>query len=153
MLCDSSFTYCYYVKVFLMQLKRCWRSWKSLWKEHAFIWNRDSDLFLWGILILCISSMSQYLDEEMFSGSLLFSGVALLTWIIKVLNLVKVLMIMSYYDHFLHLSTVCCYYQYWNNKPGKFCYLIRIWKEKLCCNILCNTRIHHSFVDICNLNN
>ena len=28
--------------------------------------------------MLCISSMSQYLDEQTFSGSLLFSGVALL---------------------------------------------------------------------------
>ena len=49
--------------------------------------------------------MSQYIDEEIFSGSLLFSGVALLKLnLLKVLNLGKVLIIMSYYGHFLDLS-------------------------------------------------
>ena len=33
--------------------------------------------------MLCISSMSQYLHKEIFSGSLLFSGVALLNWFTK----------------------------------------------------------------------
>ena len=50
------------------------------------------------------------MDEETFSGSLLFSGLTLLTYLLKVLNS-KVLMIMSYYDHFLDLSTVWCCYQ------------------------------------------
>ena len=36
---------------FLVQLKRCWRSLKFLLREHAFIWNSDSDLFLWDIYI------------------------------------------------------------------------------------------------------
>ena len=53
----------------------------------------------------CISSMSQYLDKEIFSGSLLFSEVALLNWFTKVLNLKRVLIIMTYYDHFLDLYT------------------------------------------------
>ena len=33
--------------------------------------------------MLCISSMSWYLDEVIFSGSLPFSGVALLNWFTK----------------------------------------------------------------------
>ena len=33
--------------------------------------------------MLCISSISKYLDEQMFSGALLFSGVALLNWFTK----------------------------------------------------------------------
>ena len=33
--------------------------------------------------MLCISSMSKYLDEVIFSGSLPFSGVALLKWFTK----------------------------------------------------------------------
>ena len=39
--------------------------------------------FLWGISMLCISSISYYLDEAIFSGSLPFSGVALLNWFPK----------------------------------------------------------------------
>ena len=74
---------------FLVQLKRCWRSSKFLLREHTFIRNRDSDLFLWGISVLCISSMSLYLDEEVFSGSVwgsvvkLVNGVAQLNWFTK----------------------------------------------------------------------
>ena len=65
-------------KSFLVQLKRCWWSSKFLSREHGFTWNSDRDLFLLDILMLCNFPMSQYLDEEVFSGSLLFSGVALL---------------------------------------------------------------------------
>ena len=36
--------------------------------------------------MLCTSSMSQHLDEAIFSGSLLFSGVALLNWFTKSSN-------------------------------------------------------------------
>ena len=39
--------------------------------------------FFWGISMLCISSMSQHLDEAIFSGSLPFYGVALLNWFSK----------------------------------------------------------------------
>ena len=67
----------------LVKLKRCWRSSKFLFREHALIWNKESDLFFWGILMLSISSMSWCLDEEIFSELLLFSGVALLNWFTK----------------------------------------------------------------------
>ena len=53
--------------------------------------------------MLRISSMSEYLDEEIFSGQLLFSGVALFNWLTNSSNLV--LVIMSCYDHFQVLST------------------------------------------------
>ena len=36
--------------------------------------------------MLCISSMPQYLEEAIFSGSLPFSGVALLNWFTKSSN-------------------------------------------------------------------
>ena len=36
------------------------------------MWNKESDLFLWGISILSILSASEYLDEETFSGPLPF---------------------------------------------------------------------------------
>ena len=51
------------------------------------MWNRDSNLFFLSISMLCISSMSQYLDEGIFSRSLQFSGVALLNWFTKSLKL------------------------------------------------------------------
>ena len=70
-------------KFLLVKLKRCRRSSKKILREHEFIWNRDRDLLLSGISMLCISSMSQYLDEEIFSNSLLLSGVALLNWFTK----------------------------------------------------------------------
>ena len=57
---------------------------KSLIRKHAFVWNKDSDLFLQGILMLCIFSMLQYFEEKkIFSELLLFSGVALLNWFTK----------------------------------------------------------------------
>ena len=68
-------------KRILMTFNICWRSSKFLLREHAFIWNRDNDLLFGGML--CISTMSQYLDEQTFSGSLVFSGVALLNWFTK----------------------------------------------------------------------
>ena len=37
---------------------------KSLIGKHAFVWNKDSDLFLQGILMLCIFSMLQYFEEK-----------------------------------------------------------------------------------------
>ena len=51
------------------------------------------------------------------------------------------------------LPTAWFYYQYWYNKPGNICYSIKSWKKTLYSNIPCKTRIHESFVDICNLNN
>ena len=54
-----------------------------LLREHVFIWHSDHNLFLWAISMLCIFSVSQYLDEEIFSKSLVFSGVALLNWFTK----------------------------------------------------------------------
>ena len=50
--------------------------------------------------------LCQYLDEEIFSGSLLFSGVALLNWFTKALNSKNVLTVMSYHDHVLDLAPV-----------------------------------------------
>ena len=67
-------------KLFFVQIKRCWRSSKFLLREYAFIRNKDRDLFLLGIPTLYISSISQYLEEEIFLGSLLFSGFTLLNW-------------------------------------------------------------------------
>ena len=58
--------------------------------------------------MLSISSMSKYLDEEIYSETLLFSGVALLNWFIKSSISKEVLTIMSYYDHFLGLSSARC---------------------------------------------
>ena len=57
--CDSCFTYCYYVKIFFnasgfSQLSSG-RSSKFLLREHAFISDKDSVLFLSVILLLCIS--------------------------------------------------------------------------------------------------
>ena len=54
------------------------RTWIYMKWEYWFI--------LCGILMLCILSMSQYLDEEIFSGLLLFSGVAFLNGLTKNLN-------------------------------------------------------------------
>ena len=61
-------------------------------------------------------------------------------------------MIMNYYDHFVDLSIMWCCYQCLSNKPQNFCCLMSSWKEKWCCNNLCNIRIHHSFKNICNVN-
>ena len=43
----------------------------------AFIRNKDKDLFLLGVLMLFILSMSKYLDDYLFLGPLLFSGLML----------------------------------------------------------------------------
>ena len=67
-------------KLFFVQIQRCWRSSKFLLREYAFIRNKDRDLFLLGIPTLYISSISQYLEEQIFLGSLLFSGFTLLNW-------------------------------------------------------------------------
>ena len=47
-----------------------------LLREHVFLWDRDRDFFLLGILLLCFLSVS-YLEEEIFSRSLP-SGITLL---------------------------------------------------------------------------
>ena len=70
-------------KKILVQLRSGWSSSKFLLRIHAFIWNKESGLFLWDILMLCISSPSYYLDEAIFSGLLPFSRVALLNWSTK----------------------------------------------------------------------
>ena len=44
--------------LFLVEFNRYLSSSKFFLREHAFIWNRDSDLFLRGILMLYISSVS-----------------------------------------------------------------------------------------------
>ena len=57
---DSCFTYCYYVKNFFQNYsaaQEMLKVIKILLRENAFIWNRDSDLSLWGTSVLCISSM------------------------------------------------------------------------------------------------
>ena len=36
-------------KLLFVKLRRCWRSWKFLLKEHAFIWNKESELLLFVI--------------------------------------------------------------------------------------------------------
>ena len=94
------------------------------------------------------------------SGSITFENilsVRVLEWIVilvgckMVLDLKKVLVIMSYYDYFLNLSNECSYYQCLYNKPGarKFLLLDKEIKRK----ILCNTRIRCCFEDGCSLNN
>ena len=42
-------------KFLFVQLKRCSNSLKFLFREHAFIWNKASDLSLLGIFIVCNS--------------------------------------------------------------------------------------------------
>ena len=149
--CDSCFTYYYYVqKKFLVLLMRWWRPPKFLLREHAFIWNTDSNLLLWGISMSCSSSMSKYLDENFFFNSVLFSGAALLNRFTKSSEF-EGFNDMSCYDHFLDHSTMWCYYQCYYKKPGNFCFLIRSWQERFCHNIIFNSRIYHSFEDTCNL--
>ena len=148
-LCYSSFNYSYYGKNFLAEIKRCWRSSTFLLRENALIRNRDSNLFLWGISMLC--NVITFEWRNFFRVIAIFWDSIDYTGLLKFLNL-KVFMIMSYYDHFLNFSTVWCYYQCSYNNPGSFCYLLRSWKETLCCKILCNTTIHHSFEDTCNVN-
>ena len=61
-------------------------------------------------------------------------------------------MIMSYYDHFLDLSTTWCYNKFQYNKPRS----LLLAKELKGKNVLQHSMqndIHHSFDDICNLNN
>ena len=53
-----------------------------LLREHA-LWDRDNDLFLWGLSTLYIFWMSLCFDEQTFSGSLLFPVVAMLNWFTK----------------------------------------------------------------------
>ena len=71
-------------KILFVQLKRCSNSLKFLFRKHAFTWNKASDLSLFGIFIVCTSSVSWYLDWATFSGSVLSSGEALLlNWLTK----------------------------------------------------------------------
>ena len=44
-------------KVLFEQVKRCSNSLKFLFGEHAFIWNKASNLSLLGIFIVCNSSI------------------------------------------------------------------------------------------------
>ena len=68
-----------------LQHKRCANSSKILFWEHAFIWNKASDLSLVGIFIVCDLLISSYLNWTTFSGSLLSSGEALLlNWFSKI---------------------------------------------------------------------
>ena len=132
------------MSVFLVQLKRCWRSSTFLLREHVFISNRESDF---GRYFNVIHFLNVVIFRWRNFFKVIFSGVALLSWFTKSSKFEEGFNDNGYHDHLLDISTVWCYYQYYYNKPESICYLIRSWKKILYCNILCNIWIHHSFED------
>ena len=81
---NSCFSYPYYVEIiFRVTQEKMLKIISFISREYAFLWNKGRNLFSLGVTILWILSMWYYLDEEIFSESLLFSGVTLLNGFTK----------------------------------------------------------------------
>ena len=141
--CNSSFSYSNIIwKLLFAQLRECWRSSKFLLREHVFIWNAECDLLLFLIFRFLSSSISQYLDETVFSRS---SGLIspggddiLLNWFTRCFKCSE-----GFSDKDLSLSSGFLYLLLLSWKmEAPFFYFWQYWKEKFCCSMRYKTKDH-----------
>ena len=79
-----------------------WSSSKFVFSKQELIWKKDVDFSLLGIFNCCNSSVSWYLLCITFSGSLLFSGMALLNLLKRSAECGEGFRIRELFDFFIH---------------------------------------------------